>query len=60
MDIIKTIRDKLNHFKSDLATLKQPKMGKSHFDNQRIFELEQKIALLQSELEYEKRNKKIQ
>lgn len=60
MDIIKTIRDKLNHFKSDLATLKQPKMGKSHFDSLKIFELEQKIALLQSELEYEKRNKKIQ
>ena len=60
MDIIKTIRDKLNHFKSDLATLKQPKMGKSHFDNQRIHELEKKIALLQSELEYEKRNKKIE
>lgn len=60
MDVIKTIRDKLNHFKSDLATLKQPKMGKSHFDSLKILELEQKIALLQSELEYEKRNKKIQ
>ena len=60
MDIIKTIRDKLNHLRSDLAFLKQPKLGKSHYDNERIFKLEKEIALLKSELEYEKRNKKIQ
>lgn len=41
MDTIKKVRDRLNHVKSDLATLKQPKMGKSWFDNDRIFNLEQ-------------------
>lgn len=66
MDTIKTVRDRLNHVRSDLATAKQPKMGKSHFDNQRIFTLEQevlslreKLDLLKEELNYEKRNKQI-
>lgn len=64
MDTVKTVRDRLNHIKSDLATARQPKMGKSWFDNQRIFSLEQevktltgKLALLKEELDYEKRNK---
>ncbi len=64
MDTIKSVRDRLNHVKSDLATLKQPKMGKSHFDSLRIWNLEQevkalteKMALLKEELDYEKRNK---
>ena len=50
MDTIKTVRDRLNHVKSDLATLKQPKMGKSHFDNQRIFTLEQEKKVLEEKL----------
>lgn len=50
MDTIKIIRDKLNHIKSDLATLKQPKMGKSYFDNQRIFTLEQEKKVLEEKL----------
>jgi len=50
MDEIKTVRDRLNHIKSDLASLQQPKMGKSHFDNQRIFTLEQEIKVLQEKL----------
>lgn len=64
MDTIKTIRDRLNHIKSDLATLNQPKMGKSHFDSLRIWNLEQdkkvleeKLDFLKEELAYEKRNK---
>lgn len=31
MGTIKTVRDRLNHVKSDLATLKQPKMGEKSF-----------------------------
>lgn len=50
MDTIKTIIDKLNHVKSDLATLKQPKMGKSYFDNQKIFTLEQEKKVLEEKL----------
>ena len=64
MDTIKTVRDRLNHVKSDLSTLKQPKMGKSHFDSLRIWNLEQdkkvleeKLNSLKEELAYEKRNK---
>ena len=50
MDTIKTVRDRLNHVKSDLATLLQPKMGKSWFDNQRIFTLEQEKKVLEEKL----------
>lgn len=50
MDTIKSIRDRLNHIKSDLATLKQIKMGKSHFDNQTIFFLEQEKKVLEEKL----------
>lgn len=64
MDPIKKVRDRLNHVQSDLTTAKQPKLGKSHFDNQKIFALEQEVkelkkelALLKQELEYEKRKK---
>lgn len=56
MDTIKTIIDKLNHVKSDLATLKQPKMGKSYFDNQRIFTLEQEKKVLEEKLAELKNN----
>jgi len=56
MDTIKTVRDRLNHVKSDLATLKQPKMGKSHFDNQRIFTLEQEKKVLEEKLAELKKN----
>lgn len=66
MDTIKTVRDRLNHVKSDLSTLKQPKMGKSHFDSLRIWNLEQdkkvleeKLNSLKEELAYEKRNKQL-
>ena len=64
MGTIKTVRDRLNHVKSDLSTLKQPKMGKSHFDSLRKWSLEQdkkvleeKLNSLKEELAYEKRNK---
>jgi hypothetical protein len=50
MDEIKKVRDRLNHVKSDLATLKQPKMGKSWFDNDRIFNLEQEKKVLEEKL----------
>lgn len=50
MDTIKTVRDRLNHVKSDLATLKQPKMGKSHFDSLRIWDLEQEKKVLEEKL----------
>lgn len=50
MDTIKKVRDRLNHVKSDLATLKQPKMGKSWFDNNRIFNLEQEKKVLEEKL----------
>lgn len=50
MDTIKTVRDRLNHIKSDLATLKQPKMGKSHFDSLRIWDLEQEKKVLEEKL----------
>lgn len=56
MDTIKTVRDRLNHVKSDLATLKQPKMGKSHFDNQRIFTLEKEKKVLEEKLAELKNN----
>lgn len=50
MDTVKTVRDRLNHVKSDLATLKQPKMGKSHFDSLRIWNLEQEKKVLEEKL----------
>lgn len=50
MDTIKTVRDRLNHVKSDLSTLKQPKMGKSHFDSLRIWNLEQEKKVLEEKL----------
>jgi hypothetical protein len=50
MDEIKTVRDRLNHVKSNLTCLRQPKMGKSHFDNQRIFTLEQEKKVLEEKL----------
>jgi len=50
MDTVKTVRDRLNHLKSELSFLKQPKMGKSHFDNQRIFTLEKEIKVLEEKL----------
>jgi hypothetical protein len=56
MDTIKTVRDRLNHVKSDLATLKQPKMGKSHFDNLRIWNLEQEKKVLEEKLAELKNN----
>jgi hypothetical protein len=56
MDTIKTVRDRLNHVKSDLATLKQPKMGKSHFDSLRIWELEQEKKVLEEKLAELKNN----
>jgi hypothetical protein len=56
MDEIKTVRDRLNHVKSDLATLKQPKMGKSWFDNHRIFTLEQEKKILEEKLAELKNN----
>lgn len=56
MDEIKKVRDRLNHVKSDLATLKQPKMGKSWFDNDRIFNLEQEKKVLEEKLAELKKN----
>jgi len=56
MDTIKKVRDRLNHVKSDLATLKQPKMGKSHVENQRIFTLEQEKKVLEEKLAELKNN----
>lgn len=56
MDTIKKVRDRLNHVKSDLATLKQPKMGKSWFDNDRIFNLEQEKKVLEEKLAELKKN----
>jgi hypothetical protein len=56
MDTIKSIRDRLNHIKSDLATLKQPKMGKSHFDSLRIWNLEQDKKVLEEKLAELKNN----
>lgn len=56
MDTIKKVRDRLNHVKSDLATLKQPKMGKSWFDNDRIFSLEQEKKFLEEKLAQLKNN----
>lgn len=56
MDEIKKVRDRLNHVKSDLATLKQPKMGKSWFDNDRIFSLEQEKKILEEKLAQLKNN----
>ena len=56
MDTIKSVRDRLNHVKSDLATLKQPKMGKSHFDSLRIWELEQEKKVLEEKLAELKNN----
>jgi len=56
MDEIKKVRDRLNHVKSDLATLKQPKMGKSWFDNDRIFNLEQEKKVLEEKLAELKNN----
>lgn len=56
MDSIKTVRDKLNHVKSDLATMKQPKMGKSHFDSLRIWNLEQEKKVLEEKLAELKKN----
>jgi hypothetical protein len=56
MDTIKTVRDRLNHVKSDLATLKQPKMGKSHFDSLRIWNLEQEKKVLEEKLAELKNN----
>lgn len=56
MDTIKKVRDRLNHVKSDLATLNQPKMGKSWFDNDRIFNLEQEKKVLEEKLAELKNN----
>jgi hypothetical protein len=56
MDEIKKVRDRLNHVKSDLATFKQPKMGKSWFDNDRIFTLEQEKKILEEKLAELKNN----
>ena len=56
MDTIKTVRDRLNHVKSDLATMKQPKMGKSHFDSLRIWNLEQEKKDLEEKLAELKNN----
>jgi hypothetical protein len=56
MDTIKTVRDRLNHVKSDLSTLKQPKMGKSHFDSLRIWNLEQEKKVLEEKLAELKNN----
>ena len=56
MDTIKKVRDRLNHVKSDLATLKQPKMGKIWFDNDRIFNLEQEKKVLEEKLAELKKN----
>lgn len=56
MDTIKTVRDRLNHVKSDLTTLKQPKMGKSHFDSLRIWNLEQEKKVLEEKLAELKNN----
>ena len=56
MDTIKTVRDRLNHVKSDLATLKQTKMGKSHFDSLRIWNLEQEKKVLEEKLAELKNN----
>jgi hypothetical protein len=56
MDTIKTVRDRLNHVKSDLATIKQPKMGKSHFDSLRIWNLEQEKKVLEEKLAELKNN----
>ena len=42
----KDIRDRVNAIKSKLKELKQPKMGKSHFDNNMIFKLEKELEYL--------------
>lgn len=56
MDTIKKVRDRLNHVKSDLAELTRPKMGKSWFDNDRIFTLEQEKKILEEKLAELKNN----
>lgn len=56
MDEIKKVRDKLNALKSKLKELTQPKMGKSWFDNQRIFDLEQEIKIFEEKLAQLKNN----
>jgi hypothetical protein len=56
MDTIKKVRDRLNHVKSDLSYLLQPKMGKSHFDSLRIWELEQEKKVLEEKLAELKNN----
>ena len=56
MDTIKEVRDKLNALKSKWQVLTQPKMGKSWFDNQRIFELEQEIKIFEEKLAQLKNN----
>ena len=55
MDTIKTVRDRLNAIKSKLQVLTQPKMGKSWFDNQKIFELEQEIKVLEEKMKLMKK-----
>ena len=56
MDTIKKVRDRLNHVKSDLAELTRPKMGKSWFDNDRIFKLEEEKKILEEKLAQLKNN----
>ena len=56
MDTIKKVRDRLNHVKSDLSYLLQPKMGKSHFDSLKIWELEQEKKVLEEKLAELKNN----
>jgi hypothetical protein len=56
MDTIKKVRDRLNHVKSDLAELTRPKMGKSWFDNDRIYKLEEEKKFLEEKLVHLKNN----
>lgn len=56
MDTIKKVRDRLNHVKSDLAELTRPKMGKSWFDNDRIYKLEGEKKFLEEKLVHLKNN----
>lgn len=44
---MKHIRDRINALKSQLKELKQPKLGKSYFDNERIKTLESELNSLE-------------
>jgi hypothetical protein len=56
MDTIKTVRDRLNSIKSQIAHIVQPKMGKSYFDSLRLLTLSQEKKVLEEKLAELKNN----